>query len=282
MVRDHTLIIPGLHVAAKSWGPEHGQPVLAIHGWLDNAASFDGLAPELVGFRVVAVDLPGHGLSEHRAPGATYHFIDWLPDVIAIANALEWPHFTLMGHSLGAAIASMVAGIIPERIKSLILLDGLGPLTSEADDLPQRLRRFLIERDRAAAVHPPVHPTQQAMVDKLLKVTKLSPVAAATLVERGAKQVDGGVTWRADPRLRRTSPLRLTEAQVLTCLHEISCPTLLIHASEGMPYEPEVLNKRLQSIKNLQLVKVDGQHHVHLDEPQKVAPAIREFLQKTM
>ena len=60
---------PYLRLTARAWGPTDGVPVLALHGWLDNAASFDALAPQLPETRLVALDLPGHGGSEPRPPG---------------------------------------------------------------------------------------------------------------------------------------------------------------------------------------------------------------------
>ena len=61
------LSLPHIELAAHLYGPEEGLPVLALHGWLDNAASFARLAPKLEGLRIVALDFAGHGHSEHRA-----------------------------------------------------------------------------------------------------------------------------------------------------------------------------------------------------------------------
>ena len=69
-------------------GGSSGSPVLALHGWLDNSASFDRLAPLLPGLRLVALDLPGHGRSEHRAASAAYHFVDWVADVLAARTVM--------------------------------------------------------------------------------------------------------------------------------------------------------------------------------------------------
>ena len=65
-------VAPKLTLRGKCWGPADGRPVLALHGWLDNASSFDLVAPALAarGFRVVALDLAGHGLSDHRPASA--------------------------------------------------------------------------------------------------------------------------------------------------------------------------------------------------------------------
>ncbi|MEO0812696.1 MAG: alpha/beta fold hydrolase, partial [Myxococcota bacterium] len=119
MAEEIRVEIPGLSLAAVAYGPTDGRPVLALHGWLDNAASFAPMAPMLEGCRVVCLDSAGHGRSEHRADHAGYHFIDWIPDVVAAADALGWERFVLMGHSMGAATASLTAGTYPDRVEAL-------------------------------------------------------------------------------------------------------------------------------------------------------------------
>ena len=94
--------VDGLTVAGMAWGPADGHPVLALHGWLDNAASFEVLAPILAGCRVVALDLTGHGLSDHRSEDATYLIWDDIPQVLKVIEALGWTDCTMLGHSRGA------------------------------------------------------------------------------------------------------------------------------------------------------------------------------------
>jgi pimeloyl-ACP methyl ester carboxylesterase len=79
-------------VAAKAWGPATGPPVLALHGWLDNANTFDRLAPPLAaaGLRVICIDFPGHGKSAHRSPDAVYAFTDYVYYAWALAKQLKW------------------------------------------------------------------------------------------------------------------------------------------------------------------------------------------------
>ncbi|XP_054023933.1 serine hydrolase-like protein 2 isoform X1 [Dryobates pubescens] len=102
--------VPWGHVAAKAWGPSEGHPVLCLHGWLDNANTFDKLIPLLPkGYYYVAMDFSGHGLSSHRPAGAPYHFLDYVTDVRRVAAALQWRRFTLMGHSMGGSVAGMVS-----------------------------------------------------------------------------------------------------------------------------------------------------------------------------
>ena len=65
-----------IRLVTKCWGNPDGLPVLAFHGWLDNAATFDNLAPLLPELRILSLDLPGHGHSDHRPSGSAYYFID--------------------------------------------------------------------------------------------------------------------------------------------------------------------------------------------------------------
>ena len=93
-------------MAGKRWGQPTGQPTIALHGWLDNANTFDRLAPMLPELDMVALDFAGHGESDHRPPGVHYHPITDIQDVLAVADQLGWRTFNLIGHSMGAAIQS--------------------------------------------------------------------------------------------------------------------------------------------------------------------------------
>uniref|UniRef100_A0A8B9Z2W8 Serine hydrolase like 2 n=1 Tax=Buteo japonicus TaxID=224669 RepID=A0A8B9Z2W8_9AVES len=93
--------VPWGHVAAKAWGPSEGYPVLCLHGWLDNANTFDKLIPLLPrDCYYVAMDFSGHGLSSHRPAGSPYHFLDYVSDVRRVAAAFTWNNHTFIKAAL--------------------------------------------------------------------------------------------------------------------------------------------------------------------------------------
>ena len=114
-------------LSALRLGNPAGRKVLALHGWLDNAASFAYLAPLLAGYHVVALDLTGHGLSARRSADASYHIWDDLPEILGVLEVLGWDRFDLMGHSRGAIISTLLASAFPERVQHLVLLDAVMP-----------------------------------------------------------------------------------------------------------------------------------------------------------
>jgi pimeloyl-ACP methyl ester carboxylesterase len=279
-VVERTIEISGLSLAARIHGPDDGMPVLAMHGWLDNAASFDGLAPLLSGCRVVALDLAGHGLSQRRA-GAPYHFIDYVADVAAVADALGWQKFSLLGHSLGAGVAALLAGTWPDRIHRLALLEGLGPLTDPDDSAPERLRESLAAELAATrrSGERPGYPDPEVVGRRLAEATQMQPSSAQTLLRRGLfEALPGRWDWRADSRLRLPSRLRMSEAQVTAFLRRIACPTLLLRAVPGMPVPSDYFEARAACIADLRLVERPGGHHIHLDDPATVAELVSSFL----
>lgn len=280
MPLEHTEIsIHGLRLGVKRWGRAGGAPVLALHGWLDNAASFDGLAPLLPELDLVALDLPGHGHSQHRAPGENYHFIDWVVVLFEAADALGFSRFSLLGHSMGAAVAALAAGAVPERIERLALLEGLGPFTRTDDEYPDRVRATLNGRARGEL---PAHLYRDASdaATRLRQVlTDLSQASAERLTARGTRTVKGGVVWRSDPRLRWPTPQSFNEGQVQAFLRRITADSLLVRARDGYPFDQGMLTRRVQSLPNLRVVEVEGGHHVHLEHPARVAPALRELFQ---
>ena len=252
--------------------------MLALHGWLDNAASFAPLAPLLDRLDLVAMDLPGHGHSEHRHSSARYHFIDYLFDVDAALDALGWPDAHLLGHSMGASIGACYAAGAPERVRSLVLLDSIGPLAGEPRQTADRLRRSLAKSRRGTGA-PRVYASMDAMVAARREVSELSEAAARLLCERSARAVDGGCTWRSDPALNWVSSLLMTEEQALDLLGHIEAPVLTMHATPESPwFTRERIEARLAAVPHAVNLKVSGHHHFHMDGPGEIAETIRSFI----
>lgn len=308
-----TISLPHFNLAAIDWpGPQPSLaggdtaslPVLALHGWLDNAASFHELIPRLSrDRRFVALDLPGHGLSDHRPQGAYTYFLDYVPVVFDVADALGWDRFILLGHSMGAGIGTLAAGTFPERIAQLILIDGMGPLTESDEGAPARFRSFLqsVVRARKAESRASanressssgsnsgggnVYPSPDHAVRARKLVGGLSDASARALVDRNLMQrldasgAADGFIWRTDARLKLPSPMRLTEKQVCAFLSEIEARTLLIGASDSefAAYE-HLIQARARNIPNLTNRKLSGGHHLHMENPEPVAAAIAEFM----
>lgn len=275
--RDLELRLPHLRVAARAFGPGDGEPTLALHGWLDNAASFERLGPLLPELRVVALDLPGHGRSEHRPAAAVHHFIDWVPEVAAAADALGWETFSIIGHSMGAGIASLTPAAFPERVRRVVLLEGAGPLAAPGDTAPAQLVSALADEARAREATGKVFPDLESAVAARVRDSDLDPASARLLVERGTEAADGGVRFIHDPRLRSRSRLRFTEEQVQAFMSAIRCPVLAVRALHGWPFPEDLVRARLATIADLRVAEVEGGHHVHLTHPERVAPVLTDF-----
>ena len=178
-----------------------GRPLLvALHGWLDNGASFLPLAPHLEAFHLVCLDLPGLGHSDHKV--TPYVFVDWLDDLHQIVQAAGWSRFILLGHSLGALIASAYAGVFPEQVARLILLEGLGPLSQPDEEVPGQLRRAILNRSRTRERASGGFASLDEAVAARCKVADISPAAARLICERQLEEREGRWHWRSDPRLR--------------------------------------------------------------------------------
>jgi pimeloyl-ACP methyl ester carboxylesterase len=279
MVEEIEIVVPGLRLAARAWGPRDAPPMLCLHGWLDNAATFDLLLPQLSGRRFVALDMPGHGLSDHRGPGASYGFLDACSEVAMALSALGWPRYGLLGHSLGAGVAATLAGTHPDRVDALVCIEGLGPMSEHPRHAPDRFAKALADQIDKADKKPVVHATVDDAIRRLgASFAKLSPEAARVLCSRGLVETRGGVTWRADPRLRWASRSRLVEEQVLAFLGAIRCPALLVRASQGLAVDTSELQARLAAVSHWRIVQVEGGHHVHLENPERVVEPVARFL----
>jgi pimeloyl-ACP methyl ester carboxylesterase len=265
-------------LAALHWPCADGPRVLCLHGWLDNAASFVPLAPLLDGLDLIAIDLPGHGHSEHRHSTTRYHFIDYLFNVDAALDELGWSSCHLLGHSLGAAIASAYAAGAPERVRSIVLLDSMGPVSVSAETTTERLRRSLVKNRRGTGVVRDFDSIDH-MVKARCLYSGMHADAARLICERGVRKAGGKFRWRSDPALNWVSSLVMTDEQALDLVSHITAPTLTFTATPDSPWASrDKLEKRRKAIDHGVHKTVDGHHHFHMDDPAEIAEPILQFI----
>jgi pimeloyl-ACP methyl ester carboxylesterase len=280
LVEERRIPLGHATLAAKCWGDPELPPLLALHGWLDNAGSFDFLGPRLSDDRfVVALDLRGHGRSSHIAEGAWYHYVDYFDEIRAALDHFTWDRVDLLGHSLGGTLASLFAALYPERVGELLLIEALGPLAGLPEDSLGQLRRS-IDQHAAFGVRRPlrIHPDIDTAIAARMRASGLSQAAAQALVERGTMEVEGGIVWSSDPRLTLASAQRFTEAQILTMLAGLRAPTLLVLAEPATSYLPRaMIERRAAQVSDITLVDLPGHHHLHMENARAVADAVHAF-----
>lgn len=256
--------------------------VLALHGWLDNAASFIALQAHLPGIELVALDMPGHGASDHLPESAEYTVVNTARSVFAAADALGWERFSLLGHSLGGAVSSLMATAAPQRILRLGTIESLGALSAEQG------RHVASLREAFARPHGPSKPLRvftdpAAAVRARMRAGGIGQAAARLLVERGLVPVRGddgprGFSWRSDPRLTRPTAIRISEEQVRELLRAIECPVRVVYAEPAQLYFPDEQRRaRFDCLRDAQLTTMAGGHHLHMEQPEAVAGVFADF-----
>ncbi|TVU87435.1 alpha/beta fold hydrolase [Vreelandella titanicae] len=262
-------------LAALSWGHSDAPTWLALHGWLDNAASFTRLAPLLVealGIRIVALDFRGHGHSAHAPPAGDYALWDYCQDVLDAMETLALEQTSLLAHSMGAAVACLLAAALPERVERLTLIDGLGALNTPIEETASQLRKGLIAYRRPLSRAPRYPDIESAVAARVAGgVTPIDSITATPLVERNTQPTaDGHVQMRTDSRLLKPSLVRFTPEQVISLLADITAPLLLIEGEQGILGERKWAQEARQAVKGLTRQVLKGGHHLHL-EPRAVA-----------
>ncbi|KAM9314598.1 serine hydrolase-like protein isoform 1-T1 [Pholidichthys leucotaenia] len=289
-VSELSVPVPWGKISGKAWGPENGHPVLCLHGWSDNCGTFNTLIPLLPKeCRYVAVDLPGHGRSSHRLPGILYKFISYVMDVRRVIDAMQWTKFSIIGHSMGGNIGGMFSAVFPEMVNALILLDSYGFIPTDVKETPDVIRKGMnqmLEYEKKEEDKKRVYTFDKA-VERLLAANQtLTEQSAKILLERGLVQVEGGVIFSRDFRINLKNVVRISLEQTLEMQSRIKASVLLILAEDGFEKAIEQHQKTFASPvlqayrnKNHTIVTVPGDHHIHLNTPEVIAPLVSDFLQ---
>ncbi len=262
--REVEIHFQGRKLTGKRWGQEGSTPVLALHGWLDNANSFDLIAPALSDFDMFALDFAGHGHSDHRPVHTPYLGLLDAQDVIAVANHLQWENFSLLAHSMGAEVSAHIIGLYPDRIKRLFAIDGYAETVSNERWL--KLHRDSIDEyltRKAGTLR--VFPNQEEMAQGVAKATGQTVASARILIERGSKKVNGGFSWISDPRVRWSDALGITHQQMDHNIASFNGEILVVGANNGLKWYRADLERLVSKFENFKFITIDGSHHLHMD-----------------
>lgn len=277
MQYSHKFLLHNLELAALSSSETLPvQPILCLHGWLDNAASFVPLANHLTPLPLLALEFPGHGHSSHRSPDAAYYFFDWVQDLVALCRQQQWQKLTIIGHSMGAMVATALAASFPELVARLVLIDSLGFVVADEATAARQLRSGIESRLKPRSGRSPCYPSLKAAAEARQKQSDFSLTEALLLAERGTVQQADGFRWRADMRLKQQSVYRLSPSQACNLIAAVACPVLAVLALDGMFNEQtEAWQHHYQQ---LTLDSVPGGHHCHMTSARQVAASIQQFL----
>lgn len=281
----------------KWWGSHEKQPILALHGWQDNAGSFDTLAPLLSLYTpVLCIDFPGHGFSSHYPKGHFYYlWWDGLIVVRRIVKHYQWEKVTILGHSLGGTIGFMYAATFPQDVEKLICIDIAGPAVRSLPYFAQQTARvvdqFLTYENLGEDTVPSY--TREEMSKLMLEAYKgaLTKESCEIMLRRGAVPVasdniemkDDSLRFSRDSRLKIGVLGFLSLDMTLEYASKITCEVLNIRGKAGMQFDPPenyhiILDRIRQSARKLEFHEVEGTHFLHLNNPENICPIIVGFL----
>jgi pimeloyl-ACP methyl ester carboxylesterase len=289
--RSSFVTVRGLRHHVREWGdrslatPQRPTAVL-LHGWMDVGASYQFMVDELSGERhLVAFDWRGFGLSEHLGSD-TYWFGDYIGDLDGVLDALGLDQpVDLVGHSMGGNIATVYAGLRPQRLRSLANLEGWGMPATKPQQAPDRFVKWLDELKR------PPQLKDYASLDEVAQRMRrnnprLTPERAHWVAAHWASEREGG-RWalNADPAHKGSTPTLYRVEEILAIWDRITAPVLWAEGSInelalywGAQYTREEFDARLAHIAHVRKVVIaDAGHMVHHDQPRQLAQALEAF-----
>lgn len=284
-----------MNILGKWWGARDRQPVLALHGWQDNAGTFDRLCPMLPPqIPILCIDLPGHGKSSQYPTGVQYYlFWDGINFIRRIVKHFGWESVTLLGHSLGGALSFMYAACFPQETTKFISLDIPGPTVRDAKRIASltghNIDQFL-KYESFPSENMPCYEYSD-MVDIVYDAHRgsITRESAKVLLRRGVVEAikepnkPSQYHFARDLRLKVALMGMLSLEHTLAYAEQIKCRVLNIRAIPGMTFDnpkvyPMVIDTLRKNCKEVIYKEVEGTHHVHLNNPERIAKYISDFL----
>jgi pimeloyl-ACP methyl ester carboxylesterase len=256
---------------------------MMLHGWGDCAASFQFVVDELrENWFVVAPDWRGFGRSRHRS--ASYWFPDYLADLDELLTRYQPDQpVHLLGHSMGANVAGLYAGVFPERVRSLINIEGFGLVDGDPANAPENYRRWITQSRKMPAYS--VYKSFDELANRILKRNPvMSRDKAAYVARHWAAIDDGSVVLRADPAHKLPNAVQYRRAEAEACRRNVTARVLLVvgedtdfTAAAKSWIDPD---ESAHPFRNEQTAVIPGcGHMVHFEQPARLAEVIEGFLE---
>jgi pimeloyl-ACP methyl ester carboxylesterase len=278
--------VRGLDYYINEWGDPGDPLVVFLHGWGDSGATFQFVVDEMEErWHVVAPDWRGFGRSVNRARAY------WFPDYVADLDDLLSKYSPseparIVGHSMGANVAGLYAGAMPERVRAFVNVEGFGLPDSSPDDAPGRYREWLLrsrempgfrEFDSMEALSRYVASRNPRITDAQARF-----IAAAWAVEG-----PDGPALRADPAHKLPNAVLYRRAEAEACWRMVTAPVLLVAGADSGVFDAVGLtadggNLQLPFPNSRTAVIEQSGHMVHFDAPGALARAIEDFLRDTL
>jgi pimeloyl-ACP methyl ester carboxylesterase len=269
-----------LHYAV--WDASGGPPMLLVHGGQDHCRNWDFVAGRLADrYTIYAPDLRGHGDSGW-AIGGMYSIPEFTLDVAKLANSIEGK-LTVIGHSLGGAIALQYAGTFPDKVDRLVSVEGWGPPMMEHMPAHRRMQQWVGHMLDVERRQPRRYESLEAATKRMREENPhLTPEMARHLTEHGAKKnEDGTYTWKFDNYVRIRSPYEFNLEDAMVIWSQISAPTLLIKGAESWAVDPDK-SGRVDVIRDRKSVIIEkAGHWVHHDRLDDFMGHVEGFLVKS-
>ena len=257
--------VHGAPISYRAFGDPDESGIVLVHGGAAHGRWWDHIAPLLArGTRVIAVDLSGHGDSGRRN---VYTLDCWADEVLTVASAagISGPPL-IIGHSMGGFVALRLAGLHGSRLEGVVVIDS--PV------------RDITPEEQAAREHRAfgplrVYPTREAAIARFHPIPDqpVLPYIAQHVAETSIRPVEGGWSWKFDPRVFGRPPL--TPALLI----RLDCRVALMRAEHGIvnPETSELMYDRLGRRAPLIEIPAAG-HHVMLDHPIALVTGLRTLL----
>jgi len=285
--RHKTVDSRGLAIHYLEWGDPAGEPIILVHGFLDQAHSWKIFVAELIAqtrrpLWIIAPDCRGHGDSGWVGAGGYYHFPDYVFDLDCVIRNLGITRFCLVGHSMGGTISFLYAGTFPERLAKLVLIEGVGPLGMEFADAPPRMAGWIGELHDRGRNHFREYTSIEAGANQLQQTNpRLRKEFAIDLARAGMRQNDKGKwIWKFDPLHRTAAPQPFYTAQALAFFRRIECPVLIVDGHESRQNRRTDKQERYDAIRHHRMARIArAGHMVHQDNPEELAKTVANFLE---